>query len=73
MVENLFETTYPHIARWVADYGWIEIGSDEYSASFIRALDEGGMVWEGEKSYVSLDAAWQALETALAEWVKQNG
>lgn len=70
---NSFETDYPHIALWVASYGWIEVGQDDYSESFIRALDEGGMVWEGKKSYVSLDAAWQALEAALAKWMEQNG
>lgn len=69
---DLFTTKYPHIARWVADYGWIEIGYDDHNTSFIRALDEGGMVWEGERSYASLDAAWQALEIALAEWLKNN-
>ncbi len=31
------------------------------------------MVWEGEKNYAMLDEAWQALEAALAEWMKQNG
>ncbi len=70
---NSFDPAYPRIARWVADYGWIEVGQDDQSASFIRALDEGGMVWAGEKNYATLDEAWQALETALAEWMRQNG
>ena len=37
-----FEHTYPNIARWVQSYGWIEIGDDGQSPSFVRALDEGG-------------------------------
>ena len=37
-----FEQMYPNIARWVQSYGWIEIGDDGQSPSFIRALDEGG-------------------------------
>jgi hypothetical protein len=49
MVE-LVEQAYPHIARWVTAHGWIEIGSDGYSRSFVRALDEGGMVWEGAET-----------------------
>jgi hypothetical protein len=49
MVE-LVEQAYPQIARWVTAHGWIEIGSDGYSRSFVRALDEGGMVWEGAET-----------------------
>jgi hypothetical protein len=29
------------------------------------------MVWEGSDDYETLDAAMQALETGLAEWMKQ--
>ncbi len=50
MTETASET-YPHLARWVTAYGWVEIGQDEYSRSFVRALDEGGMTWEGATSY----------------------
>ena len=38
MAQNL-EATYPTIARWVQEYGWIEIGQDDMSRSFIRALE----------------------------------
>ena len=61
------EDTYPHIAEWVQDHGWIEIGQDEHSTSFVRALDIGGLVWEG-----SLDEAFQDLEAGLTEWMRQN-
>jgi len=64
---NPFEEAYPNIARWVTTYGWIEIGQDDYSRSFVRALDEGGMVWEGSDDYETLDEAMQALEAGLAE------
>ncbi len=30
-----FEQMYPNIARWVQSYGWIEIGDDGQSPSFI--------------------------------------
>lgn len=33
-----FEQMYPHIARWVTSYGWIEIGADLYSRSLVRAF-----------------------------------
>jgi hypothetical protein len=67
-----FEESYPNIARWVTSQGWIELGQDEYSSSLVRALDVGGMVWEGSTYYGTLDEAFDALETALAEWSEQN-
>jgi hypothetical protein len=62
-----FESQYPNIALWVNEQGWIEIGPDEFSTSFVRALDEGGLVWEGNDQYASLDDALRALDTAIAE------
>jgi len=49
MAQNL-DAIYPTIVRWVQEYGRIEIGKDEFSRSFIRALDEGGMVWAGKNT-----------------------
>ena len=43
-MEQSIAATYPTVARRVMEYGWIEIGQDHMSRSFIRALDEGGMV-----------------------------
>lgn len=63
-----FEKSYPLITEWVTTQGWIEIGQIEGMSTFIIALDEGGMVWEGKKSYKTLDKAFQALEKGLAEW-----
>ena len=68
-----FESTYPTIARWVQEYGWIEIGQDDMSQSFVRALDEGGIVWEGQEDYATLDAALQELENGLAAWIREQG
>jgi len=64
-----FEQTYPLIAEWVTTQGWIEIGQIEGMSTFIMALDEGGVVWEGKKKYKTLDEAFQALENGLAEWL----
>ncbi len=64
---SLLDNAYPHLAAWVYERGWIEIGQDHYSRSFIRVLDEGGMVWEGKTSYPSLGAAFRAADTALAK------
>jgi hypothetical protein len=30
-----FSSTYPNIAAWTESYGWIEIGQDDDSQSFI--------------------------------------
>ena len=68
-----FASTYPTIARWVQEYGWIEIGQDDMSQSFVRALDEGGIVWEGQEDYATLDAALQDLENGLAAWIREQG
>ncbi len=64
-----FEQSYPRITLWVKTHGWIEIGQDEYSHSFVRALDGGGMVWEGQvqEEYATMDEALQALEAGLTE------
>jgi hypothetical protein len=69
---NTFEAHYPHIASWVQD-GWIEIGRDDCSRSFLRAMDIGGMVWEGDEQYSSLDQALRALDEGIAEWLEENG
>ena len=62
-----FERTYPHIARWVQSYGWIEMGADHYSRSLVRALDEGGMVWESQEDDTTLDELLQTLDVFLAQ------
>ena len=66
------DEAFPHLTAWVKTYGWIEIGYDDYQRSFIRALDSGGMVWEGRMVYATLESALQALDDALADWMKEN-
>ncbi len=68
MAESV-DQAYPHIARWVKTQGWVEIGPDAYRSSFIRVLDEGGMVWEGTADYPTLDDAFRALDAALRDWL----
>jgi DNA-binding MarR family transcriptional regulator len=65
-----FEQQYPHLASWVQG-GWIEIGITDYHASFIRVLDEGGMVWsDEEETYDSIDHALAAAERAVQAWCR---
>lgn len=63
----LFDVSFPNITLWVQGCGTVEIGCDSSTDSFIQALDEGGMVWSGNKSYKSLDDALQDLEAALGQ------
>ncbi len=66
------ERAYPHIARWVTTQGWIELGQSEQSSSFVRALDAGGLVWEGDETYATVDDALRAADLALADWLREE-
>src|SRR5262249_18328527 len=67
-----FEARYPNIASWVQD-GWIEMGRDDCGRPFVRALDIGGLVWEGDGPYGSLDEALRALDAGIAAWLEEMG
>ena len=50
------------------------IGHDDSPlTSFIRAIDPGGMVWEGKDAYKTLDEAFQDLEQGLERWMREEG
>jgi hypothetical protein len=59
------------ILRWVLD-GWIEIGYESDTDSFVRALDEGGMVWQGKRKYPTLEDALKDLNRGVAKWFEEN-
>ena len=66
---------YPNVAKWVKGYGWIELGDDLAPLerrSFIRAVDEGGLIWAGEESYPTLDAALRDLDDSLGTWMREQ-
>jgi hypothetical protein len=67
-----FEGRYPHIASWVRD-GWIEIGHDDCGRPFLRVMDIGGQVWEGDDKYETLDDAFRAMDEGVAAWLEENG
>ncbi len=70
-MKNEFARKYSNIASWV-DGGTIEIGRAEWGHAFIRVYDEGGTVWEGKRSYGTIDEALQDAERAIGEWMKKN-
>jgi hypothetical protein len=41
-------------------------------ALYIRVLDEGGLVWESDKPYTSIDRALADAEQAIDEWLYPN-
>jgi hypothetical protein len=67
-----FAARYPHIARWVTEFGWVAIGDDEMSDSFIRALDIGGMVWSGGSPERPLSENLAELNAALRAYLRDQ-
>lgn len=70
--EQSFERLYQRITLWVKTQwseaqSWIEIGEDEYSRSFVRALDDGGMVWEGreQSEYTTMESTQQWMRCCM--------
>jgi len=66
-----FSKIYPHIAWWIKNQGWIEIGTDENSDSLIRLLDEGGTWWEDEDA-LTVDEALSNAEKFLTDDLPQR-
>ena len=63
---------YPHLWRWVTEFGTVEIGHCHQTRSFIRVLDEGGIVWKGRRSYPTLDAALADAAMGVSRWMKDE-
>jgi hypothetical protein len=63
-----FDERFPNIAEWVLSCGWIELGQLQ-DPSFIQALNEGGVVWDSDENYETLDEALKAMDDALAEFL----
>jgi hypothetical protein len=68
---DAFARTYPNLARWVTTHGWIEIGDDGLQRSFVRVLDEGGLIWEGNTAD-TVDAVLRAAAAAAATWIREE-
>ena len=68
----LFDEQYANIVWWVQN-GWIEMGQDEYSDSFIRVLDEGGLVWESEKAFKTVAEALADADAAIGRLADEQG
>jgi hypothetical protein len=62
----------PNLWRWVAEFGTVEIGHCNQTRSFIRVLDEGGIIWKGRRSYTTLHAALADAEAGVARWMRDE-
>jgi len=71
IISNEFERKYPSIASWTED-GIIEIGHARWGDSFVKVIDEGGLVWEGKRKYASMDDALNETEKAITKWMDEN-
>lgn len=67
----MFSKNYPNVNYWIETQGWVELGSDEDSDSWVRILDEGGMCWEDEDS-VSLDEALKNADIWLSSEIQDR-
>jgi len=71
---HMFDERYPTLSAWIlVGDGWIELGQNDLSRSTVRLLDIGGMIWESENDYSTIDAALHDAEQALAAWLEENG
>jgi len=64
--------THPGITRWVEAHGTIEFGYCAYTRSAIRVLDEGGLVWQGRRSYKSFAAALADCEVNVSRLLHEE-
>lgn len=69
-MKNGFSKLYPYLHLYCTHQGWLEIGPDEHSDSWVRILDEGGM--HEEIDLDSLDESLAAAETWAKEWMTEN-
>lgn len=69
-MKNSFEKIYPYLHLFINYQGWLELGPDEHSNSWVRVLDEDGMRLECDQDTLgeSLDEA----EFWAKEWMTDN-
>ena len=65
-VPQEFDEAFPDLVRWVKTQGRIEIGIRERQGFVVRALDDGGTVFEG-KTGKSVGEALTALQRVIAQ------
>lgn len=61
------EEMFPSIAKYVAGYGYVEIGDQEGFGFVVRALGYGGLDFEDDRCD-TLAVAMAMLEAGLSRW-----
>jgi|GEM_PF-778672 hypothetical protein len=56
---------FPTLSEWLGSGGWLEIGYEYNTGSFIRIIGGENLLWQGERAYPSLDAALEDAERNL--------
>lgn len=69
-MKNGFEKSYPYLHLFVNIQGWLEIGPDHYSDSWVRILDEGGT--HAQYNEPTLDESLDKAEHWAKEYMRQN-
>ncbi len=70
-IESTEPASHPHLWR-VTQFGRVEIGYCQQTRSFIRVMDEGGIVWKGRRTYRTLDGALADAEAGVSRWMKDG-
>lgn len=66
----MFDEQYPNLTAWIlGGEAWIELGQNDYSRSYVRVMDIGGLVWESEKAYKTVAEALADAEEAVIAWM----
>lgn len=68
-----FMTRYPHLAAWVKEQGYMELGYDPNTDSCARSLDEGGLVWSGGSRAETVKEWLHAMENGLKQAMAERG
>ncbi len=63
--KSIVPSSHPHLWRWVNEFGTIEIGLCPQTRSFIRVVDEGGIVWKGAAATRRLMPRWPMPKQAF--------
>jgi hypothetical protein len=58
---------YPNVAEFIFSQGCIELGYEPNTRTYARAIDEGGTVWDGGKSNMTLEELLEVMEAGLEE------
>ncbi len=69
----MFSENYPNLDWWINCIGWIELGNDMYSTSWVRILDQGGDCYEDEDSELLDEALDKADRWVATEMVERFG